>query len=218
MGLARLALVAPRHADVTTQPDAVAFASGAGDVLERATVHATLADAIAGTTHAIAMTARVRAFAPPPATLRAVAADAVARAASGATVAFVFGSERYGLSNDDVLRCQSHCRIETSDEYGSLNLAQAVQLVAYECRVAALEAAPRVTADTPLATHDEREALIRHLEEGLVAIGYLDPDAPKKLMPRLRRLLARAGLEREEVQWLRGIAKAMLRADAERRS
>jgi tRNA/rRNA methyltransferase len=220
MGLSRLALVAPRYDDVLTQTDAIAFASGAVDVLASATTHETLDDALAGTTHAIAMSARDREFAPPLSSLRAASADVIRRIDDAdVTAAFVFGSERYGLSNDDVLRCQARCRIETSDVYGSLNLAQAVQLVAYECRLALLaDTLSDPTIDTPLATHEEREALIDHLEQGLLAIGYLDPDAPKKLMPRLRRLFARAELEREEVQWLRGIAKAMLRtAEAARR-
>ncbi len=137
MGLATLSIVAPRFDDVLTRPDAIAFASGAIDVLESATIHPTLADALASTTHAIAMSARDREFAPPATTLRDAAADAVGRAATGGSVAFVFGSERYGLSNDDVLRCQARCRIGTSDDYASLNLAQAVQLAAYECRLAA---------------------------------------------------------------------------------
>lgn len=210
MGLSRLMLVAPRYADVLTQPDAIAFASGANDLLEHASIHATLDDALAGCTHAIAMSAREREYAPPLATLREAAAEASSRAGH-ADVAFVFGSERYGLSNDDVLRCQARCRVETSAAYGSLNLAQAVQLVAYECRLAA-QIIPTSISDEPLAaTHEEREALIDHLEQGLLAIGYLDPANPKKLMPRLRRLFARARLERDEVQWLRGIAKAMLR-------
>ena len=216
MGLSRLALVAPRYAEALTHPDALALASGAVDVLERATVHASLAEALADTTHAIAMSAREREFSPPLFSLRDAAADAIALTsrAPADVVAFVFGSERYGLSNDDVLRCQARCRIEASDAYASLNLAQAVQLVAYECRLASLAACASVIASLPapaLASHEEREALIAHFEEALVAIGYLDPEAPKKLMPRLRRLFARTWLETEEVQWLRGIAKAMLR-------
>lgn len=216
MGLSRLTLVAPRYPDVLGQADAIAFASGAVDLLEHATVCATLADAIGDTSHAIALSARDREYAPPATTLRAAALDAIGLVRSSqATVAFVFGSERYGLSNDDVLRCQARCRIETSGVYGSLNLAQAVQLVAYECRQAALAAEPVVAKSTIVAaTHAEREALIDHLQQGLLAIGYLDPDAPKKLMPRLRRLFARARLEHDEVQWLRGMAKAMLRAKA----
>ena len=227
MGLSHLALVAPRHADALTQSEAFALASGAVDVLEHATVHATLDDALAGTTHAIAMSAREREFSPPLRSLRDAACEATglvcntASRASAELVAFVFGSERYGLSNDDVLRCQARCRIETSEVYASLNLAQAVQLVAYECRHAALASkafvdssplAPTPSSSPALASHEEREALIDHCEQALIAIGYLDPDAPKKLMPRLRRLFARARLESEEVQWLRGIAKAMLRA------
>jgi tRNA/rRNA methyltransferase len=217
MGLGKLALVAPRYDDVLSQADALAFASGASDVLDRATIHGTLAEALADTTHAIAMTARDREYAPPSRSLREHAADVMALLgdqAGSSDIAFVFGSERYGLSNDDVLRCQATCSIETSASYASLNLAQAVQLVAYECRLAARAAHPSsAPVDAPVAaTHEEREALIDHLEQGLLAIGYLDPDAPKKLMPRLRRLFARAGLEHEEVQWLRGIAKAMSRA------
>lgn len=217
MGLSRLVLVAPRYADVATRPDAIAFASGAVDLLEHASVHTTLDDALAGCTHAIAMSAREREYAPPLSTLREAADEASTRVSgSNGDVAFVFGSERYGLSNDDVLRCQARCRVETSAEYASLNLAQAVQLVAYECRQAS-KTAPGEAVDEPLAaTHEEREALIDHLERGLLAIGYLDPANPKKLMPRLRRLFARARLERDEVQWLRGIAKAMLRTKDER--
>ena len=233
MGLSRLALVAPRYADALRHADALAFASGAADVLEQTTIHATLAEALADTIHAIALSARDREFSPPVQSLRAAAGDAIGLVSQSpaGVVAFVFGSERYGLSNDDVLRCQARCRVETSDLYGSLNLAQAVQLVAYECRLAALAAEtaastsdrafgslPRSSpASSPaLASHEEREALIDHFEQALVAIGYLDPDAPKKLMPRLRRLCARARLENEEIQWLRGIAKAMLRATKSR--
>jgi tRNA/rRNA methyltransferase len=216
MGLSRLSLVAPRYADVLVQSDAIAFASGAADLLEHADLHPTLNDALAGCSHAIAMSARDREYAPPLTTLREAAADAlriVLSAPAGDDVAFVFGSERYGLSNDDVLRCQARCRIETSAAYGSLNLAQAVQLTAYECRLAVLSAQPATVVDVPApASHEEREALIDHFEQGLLAIGYLDAGAPKKLMPRLRRLFARARLEHEEIQWLRGIAKAMLRA------
>lgn len=213
MGLSRLALVAPRFADVVRRDEAVAFASGATDLLAAATIHETLDDALASTVHAIALSARDREYAPLLRSLEEAAGDAIDAARREGDVAFVFGSERYGLSNDDVLRCQARCRIDTSADYASLNLAQAVQLVAYACRQAAVGAA-RAPADESgaAATHDEREALIAHLETALTAIGYLDPAAPKKLMPRLRRLFARARLEREEVQVLRGLAKAMLRA------
>ncbi len=211
MGLSRLALVSPRFDDVLGQPDARALASGATGVLDTATIHARLDDALHGTVDSIAMTAREREYSPPLRTLVDAARQAAATAAGDGEVAFVFGSERYGLSSDDVLRCRARCRIETSDDYGSLNLAQAVQLVAYQCRLAVLAGPVEVEPASALADHAEQEALVDHLERALVAIGYLDPRAPKKLIPRLRRLFARARLEREEVQWLRGIAKAMLK-------
>lgn len=216
MGLSRLALVAPRHADVLSRDEARSLASGAVDVLDAATVHATLDDALVGTVHAVALSARDREYAPPVLALGDACRDALAREGD---VAFVFGSERYGLSNDDVLRCAARCRIETAEDYASLNLAQAVQLVAYGCRMASLAGATTTPAPTPqrMATHEEQQDLLDHLEQGLVAIGYLDPDAPKKLMPRVRRLFARAGLEHEEVQWLRGMAKAMTKAAAKDR-
>lgn len=213
MGLSRLALVSPRFPDVLASDEARALASGAVDVLERATVHASLGDALVGVREATALSAREREYAPPLRPLREAAAQAIALAseASDVEVAFVFGSERFGLSNEDVLRCQACCRIDTSPDYGSLNLAQAVQLVAYECRMATATDTTDGSDALP-ATHDEQEALIAHFEQGLVAIGFLDPGTPKKLMPRLRRLFARARLEHDEVQWLRGIAKAMTKA------
>jgi len=215
MGLSRLALVTPRYADVLTLEETRALASGAADVLDGATLHPTLDHALAGTVHAIALSSRDREYAPPLFSLADACRDALAQ---DGDVAFVFGSERYGLSNEDVLRCTARCRIETAADYASLNLAQAVQLVTYGCRMAALamdDATP--PAATPrAATHEERQDLFAHLEEGLVAIGYLDPDAPKKLMPRVRRLFARARLEHDEVQWLRGMAKAMTKAAKER--
>ena len=217
MGLSRLALVTPRYADVLTLEETHALASGAVDVLERATVHATLDDALAGTVHAVALSSRDREYAPPSFMLADACRDALAL---DGDVAFVFGSERYGLSNDDVLRCTARCRIETAADYASLNLAQAVQLVTYGCRMAALSASEPSASTEALpraATHEEQQDLFDHLEEGLVAIGYLDPDAPKKLMPRVRRLFARARLEHDEVQWLRGMAKAMTKSAKEPR-
>ena len=216
MGLSRLALVTPRYADVLTLDETLALASGAVDVLEHATVHPTLDAALEGTLHAVALSSRDREYAPPLFALGDACRDALAH---DGDVAFVFGSERYGLSNDDVLRCTARCRIETAADYASLNLAQAVQLVTYGCRMAALaldDAIPPASTTPRAATHEERQDLFAHLEEGLVAIGYLDPDAPKKLMPRVRRLFARARLEHDEVQWLRGMAKAMTKAAKER--
>lgn len=220
MGLGELVLAAPESPDLAARPEAIALASGADDVLAAARVVATLDEALHGVELAIALSARTRELGPPA--LDARAAAAVAREAlqgGAARVAFVFGSERTGLANADVLKCQRVCRIPTSEAYGSLNLAQAVQIVAYELRMAALEgvAAPAAREAAMPARAEEVEALLAHLEEGLVAIGFLDPRHPKRLMPRLRRLFARARLEREEVDILRGVAKEMLATAAKAR-
>ncbi|HSM23078.1 MAG TPA: TrmH family RNA methyltransferase, partial [Rubrivivax sp.] len=131
-------------------------------------------------------------------------------ARSGHRVAFVCGPERTGLSNDDVYRCQACLSVPTDPAYGSLNLAQAVQLVAYDWRQAlgGYSVAER-TPDAKLADAAAMDGLLAHWQQTLAAIGFLDPAAPKKLMPRLRRLLQRAQLTQEEVHILRGIARAV---------
>jgi tRNA/rRNA methyltransferase len=128
-------------------------------------------------------------------------------------VAFVFGSERFGMANEDVWRCHSVLSIPTHPGYGSLNLAQAVQLIAYEWRQS-LGAFDVVAATPPpaWAGADEVQGTLAHWRQALVAVGYLDPQAPKKLMPRLNQLANRLNLTREEVHILRGIARAMLKS------
>jgi tRNA/rRNA methyltransferase len=126
-------------------------------------------------------------------------------------MAFLFGSERFGMRNEDVYRCHAALSIPTNPQFGSLNLASAVQLVAYEWRQAlggfAVQGA---NPATPLADARAVSGLLTHLEQALVHIGYLDPAAPKKLIPRLNALLNRAELREEEIHILRGVAKAML--------
>lgn len=223
-----LVLVSPREPDVLSHPDAVAMASGADDVLARAHIVDSIEPALTGASLTVAMTARQREFGPPrllprdaAAQARALLAGAAPFGATTAGVAFVFGNERYGLPNDVVERCSAVTHIPANPAYASLNLAQAVQLIAYEMRLALLEAgqAPAAVAHGALnigyagepATAEQIESMFDHLQTGLVAIGFLDPDNPRKLMPRLRRLLARSGLEREEVNILRGVARHMLR-------
>ncbi|MGO4579298.1 RNA methyltransferase [Cupriavidus sp. 2TAF22] len=225
----RLVLVSPREPEVRAHPDAVAMASGADDVLAAAVIVDDIESALSGTAYAVALTARQREFGPPRLLPRDAAAQAGQRIAlqlaaapvpgmpaPGAHVAFVFGNERFGLPNEAVDRCSAVTHIPANPAYTSLNLAQAVQLVAYEMRLALLE--PRATPQAEIgyagepATAEQVEAMFGHLQTGLEAIGFLDPATPKKLMPRLRRLLARSGLEREEVNILRGIAKHMLLA------
>ncbi|WP_309750243.1 MULTISPECIES: RNA methyltransferase [unclassified Caballeronia] len=218
MGFARLVLVAPRVADVKNEPEAIAMASGADDVLASAHVVATLAEALVGVRWSVALTARTREYGPPHMPPRAVAERARELAHQG-DIALVFGNERTGLSNADVERCSALAHIPANPAYSSLNLAQAVQVLAYELRLAfhqAAPVAPRAPVATPvetvgqLASSDEIEGMYAHLEEALIALSFLDPANPKKLMSRVRRLFARAGLEREEVNILRGIAKHIL--------
>lgn len=229
-----LVLVTPREPAVLAHADAVAMASGADDVLAGARIVDDIESALAGTAFTVAMTARQREFGPPRLLPRAAAAqaravlaadaggDADAGADTAGAIAFVFGNERYGLPNDVVLRCSAVTHIPANPAYASLNLAQAVQLIAYEMRLALLDAQPEAGAPPDgspnigyagdPATADQIEAMFGHLQAGLETIGFLDPANPRKLMPRLRRMFARAGLEREEVNILRGIARRMERA------
>jgi len=201
MGLRRLVLVDPRR---YPHPDAVALASGATSVLDEARVVATLDEALVGAVLAVGFSARPREFAGRVLGARDAAAEAVAHTAYG-DVAMVFGTEMSGLSNDELVRCNVVGTIPSNPEYGSLKLAAAVQVVAYELRLAAggggIWRAPRFEP----ATADEIEALYAHATGTLAAMRFLDPKMPKRLLPRLRRLFARAALEKEEVNILRGI-------------
>ncbi|HHL4078666.1 MULTISPECIES: RNA methyltransferase [unclassified Burkholderia] len=214
MGFSRLVLVAPRVPHVQSDPDAIAMASGADDVLASAHVVPTLGEALSGVHWSIALTARTREYGPPRLAPRAAAAQASAQVGAG-DIALVFGNERTGLANEHVEQCSALAHIPANPAYSSLNLAQAVQVLAYELRVAFLEQAsepsaqPQAEAGT-LAQSDEIERMYVHLENALIALDFLDPRNPKKLMPRLRRLFARTGLEREEVNILRGVAKHIL--------
>ncbi|MCH7344908.1 RNA methyltransferase [Pelomonas sp. CA6] len=212
MGFRDLVLVRPRFADVLSQEETVAMASGAADILARARIVGTLEEALDGISFVCATAMTPRDFGPPTRAPRELFAEL---AASAHSVALVFGSERYGMSNEDVYRAHAVLSIPTHPDYGSLNLAQAVQLLAYDWRQAlgGFSVQPR-TADPTLADARAVQGLLTHLEQGLVAIGYLDPVAPKKLMPRLNQLFNRAQLTDEEVHILRGIARSMERAAA----
>jgi tRNA/rRNA methyltransferase len=212
MGFSRLVLVRPRFPDVLVQEDTVAMASGAADILVRASVVETLDEALEGVTWAIGTAMTPRDFGPPTLTPREGLSE-VARehVAAGHTVGFVFGSERHGLANEDVYRCHAVVSVPTAPDYGSLNLAQAVQVLAYEWRMAlgGHAVAPR-TPNPALADCASVQAMLAHLEEALVALGFLDPEAPKKLMPRLNQLFNRAELRQEDIHILRGVAKAII--------
>ncbi|MGN6316497.1 RNA methyltransferase [Trinickia sp.] len=220
MGFSRLVLVSPRVAHVQTDPEAIAMASGAEDVLATARIVPTIADALANVTWSVALTARMREYGPPQLAPRE-AADEARSHALGGDIAFVFGNERTGLSNEHVERCSALAHIPANPAYSSLNLAQAVQVLAYELRMAYLvgeQANEQAAGGSALgddaaggrAPSEDIERMYVHLENALIALQFLDPANPKKLMSRLRRLFARAGLEREEVNIVRGIAKHIL--------
>jgi tRNA/rRNA methyltransferase len=210
MGFADLVLVRPRLRDVLSTDEAVAMASGAGDVLARARVVDSLAEALDGVAFACATAMTPRDFGPPTHAPRALF-ERLAREAR--RVAFVFGGERHGLSNEDVYRCHACLSIPANPSYGSLNLAQAVQVIAYDWRQAV--GGFEVQSKAPQAAVADAAAVqgaLAHWQQVLIDIGYLDPTAPKKLMPRLNQLANRARLTDEEIHILRGIARAVARA------
>ena len=209
MGFDDLVLVAPRWPDVLTREETLQRASGATDVLEKARIVATLDEALEGVTYLCATAMTPRDFGPPTFTPREHLASL---APSTHHVGFLFGSERFGMMNDDVYRCHAALTIPTDPGYGSLNLAAAIQVIAYEWRMAlgGFDAPAEPAAD--LADARSVAGMLAHWERALVDIGFLDPAAPKKLMPRLNQLFNRAQLTPEEIHILRGVAKAMSEA------
>ena len=210
MGFSDLVLVAPRYPNVQRKADAISLASGALDILDNARVVDTLSEALDGITFACATAMTPRDFGPPTHAPRALF-DSLS--ATAHRVAFVFGSERFGMSNEDVYCCHACISIPTDPDYGSLNLAQAVQLLAYDWRQAlgGFNVAAR-TVDATLADGLAVQGMLDHWQDALQRIGFLDPQAPRKLMPRLNQLFNRSALTLEEVQILRGVARAMIGA------
>ena len=226
MGFDDLVLVAPRWSNVLRREETIQRASGALDVLRQARIVETLDEALDGISHLCATAMTPRDFGPPTRTPRAhfeslVAAQSAgpdAGAAPEQGVGFLFGSERYGMSNDDVYRCHACLSIPTDPQFGSLNLAAAVQVIAYEWRQALGGFAVPPTHEGAVAADAQQVAgLLAHWQEALVAVDFLDPQSPKKLMPRLNQLLNRAQPSEEEVHILRGIARQMLRVSGGQR-
>ena len=195
--------------------EATARAAGADDVLHAARVVGSVDEAVADCGLVLGTTARIRRIEWPVIGPREAACRAVGQAVR-APVAVLFGRESAGLTNAELDRCHALIRIPAAAYFNSLNVAAAVQIVAYELRTAAggagVAAAP---AQSPAATAEELEGFYRHLEETLVRIGYLDPTAPKLLMRRLRRLFSRAEPDRAEINILRGILTSASRAAAD---
>jgi tRNA/rRNA methyltransferase len=201
MGLSRLVLVAPPR---FPHIEADALAAGATTVVETAEIVATLDAALAGAVLAIGFSARPREFAGAVRAVREAVGEAL-RYASLGEVALVFGNEMSGLSNAELARCQIVATIPSNPDFASLNLAAAVQIAAYELHLAACGGAVWTAPAFEPATQDEIARLFAHGERVLIALNFLRPAQPKRLLPRLRRLFARARLEKEEVNILRGI-------------
>jgi tRNA/rRNA methyltransferase len=203
MGLTDLRLVAPQR---FPSPEAQWMATHAVDVLERSTVHASLEAAIRDCVAAFAMSARPREWSPQVLDARSAAARAVAL---DGDVAFVFGNESAGLTNEEAFACQFLVHIPASAQFSSLNLAQAVQVVAYELF---MTGNPQVSARAQrLATVEDLEGMYAHLEQAAVASGFHVPGSGSRLPERLRRLFSRVpAFEREEVNIVRGLLKALL--------
>jgi tRNA/rRNA methyltransferase len=211
MGFGDLVLVAPRWANVLRREETIQRASGALDVLANARIVETLDEALDGITHLCATAMVPRDFGPPTRTPREHLGPLAAEA--DPHVAFLFGSERFGMRNEDVYRCHVALSIPTDPAFGSLNLGAAIQVIAYEWRLALGGYGVRdATAPAEAADAQALAGMLGHWERALVDVGFLDPQAPKKLMPRLQQLFNRARPTQEEIHILRGIAKAMTEA------
>ena len=229
MGFADLVLVAPRWANVLRREETIQRASGALDVLNNARIVDTLDEALDGMTHLCATAMIGRDFGPPTTTPREHFAALAQKEAGGLQasplgVAFLFGSERFGMRNEDVYRCHVALSIPSNPQFGSLNIGAALQVIAYEWRLALggfgtdtpVDAGGAMVSNQTAPDADgyadaaQVSGMLAHLEQALVALEFLDPAAPKKLMPRLNALFNRAAVTREEVHIVRGIAKAIL--------
>ena len=212
MGLSSLHLVTPK---IFPHADATAMASGADDILQHAVVHDSLDSALAGCPLALGTSARLRSLPMPMFDARRAAREALQESGSH-DVAMLFGRERYGLTNDEMMRCQFLVNIPANPEYSSLNLAQAVQIMSYELRVAAMGVSDisLPPLDWEPVDNQQMERLFEHLEQTLLDIRFLNPKQPKKLMMRLRRLFNRARPDQNEINILRGILKASQEASS----
>ena len=224
MGFGGLTIVNPRNASFRDDPDAIALATGAADVLAASRCVGSLAEALQGVGYAVAMTGYDREYGPVLLDLRDVARECALRltAPTEDEVAFVFGTERSGLANADVQRCQVCCAIPANPAFASLNLAQSVQVAAYEAQLAlrgtaAIQAGQRrFDDDDPPAGVEALEKLYAHFEQAAVAVGFHDPAEPKTLMVRVRRLINRARPTQTEIDLLRGVLAAVIEPRAER--
>jgi len=212
MGFERMELVTPAQ---FPDREANALAAGADEVLENAGVHEELVDGLAGTSFALGLSARRRGITLPELSPREAALQVLAAAARGEQVALVFGNERNGLANEELARCHAMVRIPSVDDFSSLNLSQAVQVMAYELRVAMLQEAPVAPPppihDEPPADAAQMEKFYEHLAQSLDDIEFHKGREPTTIMLRLRKLFQRAQPDARELRVLHGIL-----ADAQR--
>jgi tRNA/rRNA methyltransferase len=204
MGLRHLVLVAPQ-CDFPHE-HATALASNADDILQNARLVADIPAALAEVQFAAALCPRLRELTLPMLNSRELAAKVVPMAATGLEVALVFGPEESGLTTEDVMHCNQLVMIPANPDYSSLNLAAAVQVMAYECRMQC-DTAIVNPKQPPLASQEQLQHFYAHLEQVLVDVNFLNPSLPRRLMQRMRRLFNRAELEKEEVDLLRGMLR-----------
>ena len=214
MGFKDLCLIDPKIKGIAQQPEAIALASGASDLLESAEELGSLDDAVQGCSLVLGLTSREREFGPPALAWESARELITQTVRNQGRVALVFGPERTGLENHHLSLCTHRVWLEANPDYPSLNLAQALMVCAYTLREALTKLVSKDLArSTELSNYADPAAvaaMLEHWRDGLEAIGYLDPANPKKLMPRLEALFARSRLRKEEIDLLRGIAKQML--------
>lgn len=222
MGFERLYVVNPRFENYRTDPDAIAFSTHAADVLQNSVSTSTLLEALEGVSFACALSGYSREYGPPLMDLQASCEIVKKRLIASPTeeFAFVFGTERSGLTNEEMMLCQLCTAIPANPVCDSLNLAQAVQVTAYQAqqtlRGHSVDAhADRFETDAP-ATVEAIEGLYKHLEQALIACGALNPDRPKFMMPKMKRIFSRSGLSASDVDMLRGICAAVICPRVER--
>ena len=220
MGLSDLRLVAPKTIDICSAEEAISLASGAVDVLESARIYHTLPNALADRSVAFALSARLRDLGPSLQSPQEAAREALNLTESGVGAAFVFGAERTGLSNDELLVCNRQVTIAANPVYSSLNLSQAVQIVAYALRIEWANGLPDAVANSLSANLGKGEKLASvkavadlqtHWLQAMEAVDFINPDKPKKVVQRLARMLAKTPLEQEEVDMLRGFFSDVIR-------
>ena len=220
MGLSDLRLVEPKTTDICSADEAISLASGATDVLEKARIFNTLPDALAVRSVAFALSARLRDLGPRLQSPQEAAQEALKLTESAVGAAFVFGAERTGLSNDELLVCNRQVTIAANPAYSSLNLSLAVQIVAYSLRTEWAAGQFDLEEDSLAGTLAKGEKLATvkavadlqaHWLQAMQAVDFINPDKPKKVVQRLARMLAKTPLEQEEVDMLRGFFSDVIR-------